>query len=65
MTEQRKVRGVLAVVFGAGFFMMLGFLLYVEIPQGNREVLITLMGAMGGSVATILSYYFGDSEGHE
>lgn len=65
MTEQRKVRGIMAVVFGAGFFAMLGFLLFVEIPEGNREVLITLLGAMGGSVATILSFYFGDSEGQD
>ena len=65
MTDKQKVRGVMAGLFGTGFFVMLGFLLFVEIPQGNREVLITLMGGMAGSVATILSFYFGDSEGRD
>lgn len=65
MTDQRKVRGVIATVFGTGFFVILAFLMFVEVPEGNREVLMTLLGAMGGSVTTILAFYFGDSEGHE
>jgi hypothetical protein len=63
---QRKwrTRLIMAIIFGAGFFVMLGLLLFIEIPGGNREVLITLLGGLGGSVATIIAFYFGDSEAH-
>ena len=63
MNRKWIVRLIIAGVFGLGFFVMLGMLLYVQIPQGNREVLITLMGGMAGSVSTIIAFYFGDSEG--
>lgn len=65
MSEKLKTRLWIALIFGLGFFTMLGFLLFVEIPQGNREVLITLMGGMAGSVTTIIAFYFGDSDGAE
>lgn len=65
MTKRWVVRLLIAGVFGLGFFLMLGFLMFVEIPQGNREVLITLLGAMAGSVTTIIAFYFGDSDGAE
>jgi hypothetical protein len=65
MKRKWLVRLVIAGLFGMGFFVMLGFLLFVEIPQGNREVLITLLGGMAGSVGTIVAFYFGDSEGTE
>jgi hypothetical protein len=57
-----RTRLIIAVLFGAGFFAMLGLLTFIEIPTGNREVLITLLGGLGGSVATIVAFYFGDSE---
>ncbi|AFG37621.1 hypothetical protein [Spirochaeta africana] len=59
-----KVRLTIAVVFSLGFFIMLGFLLFIEIPQGNREVLLTLLGGMAGSVSMIIAFYFGDSDSH-
>ena len=65
MTHRWKARIVIAGVFGAGFFVMLGVLVTTEIPAGNREVLITLLGAMAGSVSTIIAFYFGDSDGAE
>lgn len=51
---------VVAVVV-AGFI----WLFTAEIPDGNREVLNTLLGAITGSLITIVAYYFGDSEQHE
>ena len=63
MPHKWKVRLTIAGIFGLGFFAILGFLLFHEIPEGNREVLITLLGAMVGSVTTIIAFYFGDSEG--
>lgn len=55
-------RLVIAAIFGLGFFAMLGILVFHEIPQGNREVLITLLGGLSGSTITIIAFYFGDSE---
>lgn len=65
MPQKWKVRLIIAALMLIGFFVMLGLLSFVEIPSGNREVLIALLGSMGGSVGTIIAFYFGDSEGTE
>ena len=65
MNQRRTMRLVIAVIFSIGFFTILGCLMWVEIPTGNRDVLMTLLGALGGAVITILTYFFGDSQGHD
>lgn len=34
------------------------------VPDGNREVLIALVGAVTGALVTIVAFYFGDSDRH-
>lgn len=65
--KQRKwlTRLIIAGIMTVGFLVTLGFLLFYEIPSGNREVLITLLGFQGGAVSTIIAFYFGDSEGRD
>jgi hypothetical protein len=55
------VPGVLAMVFVAGFFALLYALTRVHVPAENREVLVAMVGTMGGAVMTILTFYFGSS----
>lgn len=56
------VPGALACVFVAGFFTLLFLLARVHIPAENREVLMAMVGTMGGAVVTILTFYFGSSK---
>ncbi len=56
------VPGVLAMVFVAGFFGLLWALTRLHIPAENREVLVAMVGTMGGAVMTILTFYFGSSK---
>lgn len=65
MTVKQKAKVFFGAFTGTGFFACVIMLFLVEIPQGNKEVLITLMGALGGSFVTIMTYYFGDSDGHD
>lgn len=64
-TARRRqiIRATLAVIVHG----MLGFawfwLFTREIPAGNKEVIIALVGTMTGVVGTIDAFYFGDSEG--
>lgn len=56
----RAVFGILLTVL-VGF--SLGFLLFTEIPEGNREVVISLVAGLNGAFfGTVMGYYFGDSD---
>lgn len=40
--------------------MAMAALLYVNVPEGNKEALMLLIGALVGSNGGIVSYYFGN-----
>ena len=65
MNRRWLVRLIIAAVFGIGFFALLGLLAFREIPATNRDVYNILLGALAGSVTTIVAFYFGDSEGKQ
>lgn len=44
------------------FVLLLG-LLFVEIPDGNKEILYLLAGAIIGAFGTAVSYWLGSSDG--
>lgn len=46
----------LSVVFG---------LMFVEIPEGNKEIYIHVAGIIEGATVTIVMFYFGSSRGSE
>jgi len=52
-------------VAGAAF-SILAFLIIVvcffELPKGNHDIIITLIGIVIGSCGTIVTYYFGSSK---
>lgn len=40
-------------------------LIYVDIPTGNKEALIHVLGIIEGGVIAIVSFYFGSSKGSQ
>lgn len=65
MTKNRRVRIIIAIIAMGGFFGTLALLLFRAIPAENRDAVQILLGAMGGYVAAVVQYYFGDSDGAE
>lgn len=63
MATRDWVPGALAVVFVAGFFVLLALMMRTQIPTENRDLLIAMVGTLGGAVMTILTFYFGSSRG--
>ncbi|MBC7908586.1 MAG: hypothetical protein H7Y60_17795 [Rhodospirillaceae bacterium] len=60
------VPGTLAIAMTFGFFGLLGWLVSHEPPQGSRDILNIMLGALGTGWAGMLSFYFGSSKGeHE
>ena len=57
------VQYILAGLIIVGFFFILTLLLYAVVPQENKDLLNLVVGALIGSFATIVSYYFGSSKG--
>jgi len=47
------------------FVIMVLALIYVPIPEGNRDSLTILIGIVSGGVGTIVGYYFGSSKGSQ
>jgi hypothetical protein len=52
--------GALIIV---GFFALLIVLVFTEVPEKNAHLLDLVVGALIGSFATIVGYYFGSSSG--
>lgn len=65
--KNAKRRQFFRAVFGVMLTIMvaasLAFLLFTEIPEGNREVVISLVAGLNGAFfGTVMGYYFGDSD---
>lgn len=60
-----KIEWMPALVAGTmclGFFAVLGVMLFHSIPQANLSTVNIIIGAVGGSVTTIVAFYFGSSK---
>jgi hypothetical protein len=56
----KYVLGGLVVI---GFFVLLYLLLLKTVPEQNRDLLNLVVGALIGSFASVVSYFFGSSAG--
>ena len=57
------VRLLMAVITSLGFFGLLAILIVKKIPMENGDILKILIGFLGGAFMTVISFYFGDSDG--
>jgi hypothetical protein len=62
-----KYKDVFQYVLGAlitiGFFVLMVGLVYTAVPEMNKDLLNLVTGALIGSFATIVGYFFGSSKG--
>ena len=63
--RRQLIRATIAVIVLGILVGALWWVLTRELPDGNKEVVITLLGAITGSVITIVAFYFGDADGRE
>lgn len=54
---------ILAFVLTAGLFIVIYFLFNIVIPEGNKEVILLLVGSLGTGCASSWSYFHGSSSG--
>jgi len=54
---------VLGGLIVAGFFILLYLLISAEVPERNKDLLNLVVGALIGSFATVVGYFYGSSKG--
>lgn len=47
------------------FFILVNALIVREMPLGNREIVIHILGIIEGAVMTIVNFYYGSSKGSQ
>jgi hypothetical protein len=57
------IPGVLAIGVTLGFFALLGWMMASAPPEGSKDALNIMLGALGGAWASVVAYYFGSSAG--
>jgi hypothetical protein len=54
---------LLGGVIVVGFFLLLYFLIFSGVPDTNKDLLNLVVGALIGSFATVVGYFYGSSAG--
>lgn len=54
---------ILGGLIVTGFFVLLYLLVSKDVPEVNRDLLNLIVGALIGSFATVVGYFFGSSKG--
>ena len=62
MITRKQMRFRIAISVLGSFFALLAALIFVPIPEPNREIFKTLLTFLGGAVVTIIGFYFTDSD---
>jgi hypothetical protein len=55
------IPGILAIFLTAGFFGLLGWMMYEAPPDGSKDILNVMLGSLGTGFITMLAYYYGSS----
>jgi len=62
-----KGKSIFQYVLGAlivlGFFVLMVVLVYTSVPDQNKDLLNLVVGALIGSFATVVGYFYGSSLG--
>lgn len=54
---------ILGALIVIGFFLLLYLLIGAEVPETNKDLLNLVVGALIGSFATVVGYFYGSSKG--
>lgn len=63
MTVKDNTPKILAYAMTIGFFAILTFMLFKGVPTESRDLLNIMLGMLGTSFVSVISYYFGSSAG--
>ena len=63
MIVQDKTPRNLAYSVTGGFFGILMFMMFFEIPMASRDIINIMLGTLGASFSGIIGYYFGSTAG--
>jgi len=58
---QNRFQYILGIVIVVALLALLTMLLFLEMPEVNRNLLSLIVGALIGSFTTVIQYYFGSS----
>lgn len=58
-----RIPGILAISVTAGFFWLLGVMIFKPIPVANSGLMNVMLGSLGTAWISIVAYYFGSSAG--
>ena len=54
---------VLGAVVVLGIFFLVGVLMFIEMPNSNKDLLNIVIGALIGAFLSVVGYFFGSSKG--
>jgi len=54
---------VLGSLIALGFFAVLVVAFKIEMPTGNKDILLILLGVLGAKFGDVVAYFFGSSKG--
>lgn len=54
---------LLGALVTIGFFTTLGFLIFKQMPQENKDVLYLAIGSLIGFMGAVVQYFYGSSAG--
>ena len=63
MNAKNIFQYVLGALIVIGFFVLMVVLVYTSVPDTNKDLLNLVVGALIGSFATVVGYFYGSSLG--
>jgi hypothetical protein len=61
-TDQVDGAYALAILYTLGYFLFLGALMFVPIPDQNKELMLTLAGILSAAQLGIIKYFYDGSK---
>jgi len=65
MTPSKVLQVLLGLVVTLAFIGSFGALMYLDVPAGNKETIIQLLGQLSGAFTAIMGFVFGSSLGSQ